>query len=170
MRRLAGGLVSWLTYQQVSLRSKMYSERYVYTPIFELAVARKWQVEHEFQHNGQRIDFVFKNAEGKLIALEIKYIRKNAKKELILDDMKKLEDLNKKKFFARYIMLVAKRESITALAKKSKEKIFTRISKILTSKKGCNRKDDLFGRVYHTSIPEYNNKWCVLVLLIEPGK
>ena len=50
LRRLAGALVSWLTFQQAAKRSIMYDEFFMYTPIFELVSAREWKVIPQFSY------------------------------------------------------------------------------------------------------------------------
>jgi len=135
MRRIAGGLVSWLTYQQVALRSPMYSERFVYTPIFELATARHWKARHEYSaklyanENKKRLDFVFssdiekseknikvavidaKKCDKKLMkvaALEIKYV-----------SSKSIENASKKETVIKSILEDEKRlKEFTPHAKK----------------------------------------------------
>jgi hypothetical protein len=141
MRRLAGGLVSWLTFQQVALKSEMYSERFVYTPIFELATARGWRAEHEvtfkLESQSKRLDFVFSNGrkkfsmEDRVAALEIKLIPKKIKSttiEKIICDEERLKKFNGNEFHRgihasvdRYIMLIAKKKNLISLCDKAEK-------------------------------------------------
>lgn len=134
MRRIAGGLVSWLTYQQVALRSPMYSERFVYTPIFELASARHWKANPEFsvklddEESKKRLDFVFssggkkRDKKDKVAALEIKYISDKRRKtdiENVIKDEQRLKKFQDNHFqngvhlpADRYIILVGKEGAV----------------------------------------------------------
>jgi hypothetical protein len=199
MRRLAGGLVSWLTYQQVALRSEMYSERFVYTPIFELASARGWRADHEFsvkldsEEITRRLDFVFSfgsrkhDKNDKVVALEIKYISQNEKqktKEIqkIMIDEEKLKKFDDGKFHKgihapidRYIMLMAKKKSLESLcsqARKNGKSVFGKGSLMKRVQTIINN-----GKHYEAepfgeifySPFNYKALWCVVILFV-PGK
>jgi hypothetical protein len=93
MRRLAGSLVSWLTFQQAALRSKIVGEHQMYAPIFEVASSRGWKISTQFplkdaSHDDNKestkfIDFVFYRTTDKSLendrvaAVELSYVRKS---------------------------------------------------------------------------------------------
>jgi hypothetical protein len=196
MRRLAAGLVSWLTFQQVALRSEMYSERFVYTPIFELASARGWRADHEFsvkldsEQVTRRLDFVFsfgskKDNKNKVVALEVKYISANKKqktneiKRLMMDE-EKLKKFDDSKFHKeidapldRYIMVIAKEKSLKLLssqAKKMGKDVFLRgsLMRRMTTILRTQDKNDKAEPFGEIFYSPFNYKalWCVVIMYV----
>src|SRR5258708_6422995 len=108
VRRLVEGLAGWLTFRQAGGAKTLYSEYFLYTPIYEIASGRAWSVlAQEPISNSVRkcgapstLDFVFyeKSRGGStgargLVMMEVKYLRgRNTTLELggLEDDFTKL--------------------------------------------------------------------------------
>jgi len=177
MRRLAGSLVSWLTFQQAALRSKMYKEYWMYAPIYEVAAAREWDIEPQqhFRHNTKNkyIDFIFygidqkKYDEGdRVAAVEVSYIRTGSPVAKINDDFEKLRNFKSFKSrkyggIKRYIIIAAKKDVLEKYCKSH----FRTASPLFT--KNPPKK---LGSIYHSPIPEYRSRWCVMVLCVQPSR
>ena len=112
MKKLVQGLSGWLTYQQAKRNSPLYSEVFVYQPIYELASTLGWTVipqckiekstsEKARAKSGKHRTFdfcFFKMEEKKSIALEVKFSRHHGKHNLeIKDDIKKFNSISKVK-------------------------------------------------------------------------
>lgn len=95
MRFLAGSLVSWLTFQQAARRAQMYTEYFMYPPIFEVASGRGWKIRPQFpifyENTWKYVDFVFYNtSRNEVAAIELSYIKDKSNKYKISNDKYKL--------------------------------------------------------------------------------
>ena len=181
LRRLARSLASWLTFQQIALRSPMYSEYFMYTPIFEIAAARGWKVSpqshfkarveikdsREWKH--RYVDFVFYHASKKLAgdvaAVEISYINEDSRRNKIRCDICKLSAFKSRHFsevkhsrMNRYILIAAKEDCLTAYCNKAKLNQGTTVLE-----DGEDAKT--LGFIYRAS-NNLPSSWCVLVLYV----
>ena len=90
VRRMSQGLVGWLAYIDVGWRGKALSEHYLYAPIFEMALGRRWRIHPQCpikKETGRRgapktIDFAMSRIGRKelptaLLALEVKFPTKD---------------------------------------------------------------------------------------------
>jgi|HubBroStandDraft_4_1064222.scaffolds.fasta_scaffold43914_1 hypothetical protein len=176
MCRLAGSLVSWLTFQQSALRSRMYSEHGMYSPIFEVASARRWKIRPQFpvkiDGTTKYIDFVFYGITKKHVkndrvaALEISYIRKrNSESEKISNDESKLRKVRVNDFLngkygaiKRYVMIAGKESHLRHYCKSH----FKRALPLFKDKPPGN-----LGWMFRSPIKfSDENLWCVLVLVV----
>jgi hypothetical protein len=132
MRRLAGSLVSWLTFEQAARRSKIMKEQQMYTPIYEVAVSRGWKISTQVPLKGvsredkekstKYIDFVF-YTRNRVAAVELSHVRTVGRSpsptDKILVDQCKLQKFKKDDFREgrhgsprRYVMIASKENQL----------------------------------------------------------
>lgn len=177
MRRLAGSLVSWLTFQQAALRSRMYNEYWMYPPIFEVASARGWKIRPQFplkvneKNTIKYVDFVFygnkkRHVENdRVAAVEISYIRKNTGAQKISKDECKLKKFRNDHFrngklgaIKRYVLIAGKEDHLRSYCNSN----FQRAMPLF--------KEDYSGTLgWRYSSPSKfpnENLWCVMVVAV----
>jgi hypothetical protein len=131
MKKLVQGLSGWLAFQQAKKSSPLYSEVFVYQPIYELATSLGWKVipQCKIEKSSSEktrgkpgkyrtFDFCFfKTEEKRSVALEVKFSRHHGKHNLeIREDIKKFNSISKVKVkgdtyplkeSCKYILLVS---------------------------------------------------------------
>ncbi len=108
MKKLVRGLSGWLTFQQVRKSSPLYSEVFVYQPIFEIASSLGWEVIPQLKIEkpasnenklGRRrtFDFAFfKKGIKRPIVLEVKFSKHRGRHDLEINkDVKKFNSISK---------------------------------------------------------------------------
>ena len=161
VRRLVDGLAGWLTFRQAGGAKTLYSEYFLYPPIYEIASGRAWSVLAQepitslLPKDGapSTVDFVFyeKSRGGSpdsrgLIMMEVKYLRgENTTQELrgLQDDFTKLrivarDDLRNATLLSacgppdKWQIIVAQREAYDKLSK-SKSRQFSGVVEMLAA-------------------------------------
>lgn len=175
VHRLVDGVAGWLTYKQAAGARTLYSEYFLYQPIYEIASGQGWSVRAQEpianrpKKSGapSTLDFVFYELPLKddrnigIIMMEVKYLRgENTTQELrtLQDDFTKLraaksDDLRHTKSPSacgtpgKWQLIVARREAYRKLsACKSKE--FSSVIKMLKAA-SCSKKS---SSIYHSTI------------------
>ncbi|GBR69199.1 hypothetical protein [Gluconobacter kanchanaburiensis] len=111
VRRLVEGTAAWLTFKQATSARTLYSEHFLYPPLFEIGFGRGWKAVAQVPVTKatptagapKTLDFVFfKNSKSSTAAvmIEVKFLRgTNTSQELaaLYYDFKKLRDVSIKK-------------------------------------------------------------------------
>jgi hypothetical protein len=182
MRFLAGSLVSWLTFQQSARRAKMYTEYFMYPPIFEVASGRGWKIRPQFpifyENTWKYVDFVFYNATHKneVAAIEVSFIKEKSKKDKINNDKYKLQQFKSDDFFGgkfgemkRFIMIAGKENEL----KKYCNSNLPEAAQLLRKKQHVKG----IGWIYVSPLKLHTKNgsgqlacWCVMVLSVQMRK
>lgn len=82
--KMCQGLASWFTWSQVLELSKAFNETALYLPIYQMAIAQKWEIHPQFplpkgtKRKGppQTLDFLMVNKEkSATVGIELKFIK-----------------------------------------------------------------------------------------------
>lgn len=181
VRRVVDGLAGWLTFRQAGGATTLYSEYFLYPPIYEIASGRAWSVLAQEPIKGatasapsrgapSTLDFVFYESRGVpgnhgLVMMEVKYLRgKNATQNLsgLQDDFIKLRmvardtlrnarRLSKCGSPAKWQIIVAQRGDYARLSKSSSQN-FGSIATMLLKAVSVNTSEVIYRSVIETKL------------------
>jgi hypothetical protein len=188
INRLLDGLSGWLMYKQAMGAKQLYSEYFLYAPIYDIATGRGWSVlaqEHLRKPADARrsIDFVLYRRRRKrsgpgFLFLEVKYLKNvNRTVELkrLAHDFEKLRltaktDIDNSQLVANYpkptklVLVVAQQSDFNAIAR-SKSKSYQPVIDLLeATRRGARKKPK---SVFHSNVRSKLKKelhWNVLVI------
>jgi hypothetical protein len=189
VRRLVEGLVGWLTFRQAAGAKTLYSEYFLYPPIYEIASGRRWSVlaqepiKNSMPGAPSTLDFVFyEKADNRspdrrgLILMEVKYLRgENTTNELrgLQEDFTKLRAVtrdglrNARSLAAcgtpsKWQIIVAQREAYEKLSK-SKSNKFPRVTEMLATALADNPPRLVYRSVIETKLKSQFH-WHVIAI------
>jgi hypothetical protein len=161
----------------------MYTEYFMYPPIFEVASSRKWNIQPQFPFNygdgWKFVDFVFYKTTGKakhgseVAAMELSYIKKGSKTDKISTDQSKLRRLNSDDFqngsygtMKRYVMMAGQEDDLKKYCATKLKTAAKLLGSEETAQGGWIYRSPMKLRV-KTGNGSQSSHWCVMVLSVQ---